>query len=55
VPTKLLLIAVLAGPPAAAAVLSIRGEPAYRWLLRGPPLACAEGLAPGRHRRHRVQ
>lgn len=33
-PVRLLLIAVLAGPAAVAAVLPIAGEPAYRWLLR---------------------
>ena len=33
-PAKLLVIAVLAGPAAVTAVLHIRGEPAYRWLLR---------------------
>lgn len=33
-PLKVLLIALLAGPIALAAVLHIRGEPAYRWLLR---------------------
>jgi CO dehydrogenase nickel-insertion accessory protein CooC1 len=33
-PAKVLLIVVVAGPVALAAVLPIRGEPAYRWLLR---------------------
>ncbi|MEX0630049.1 MAG: hypothetical protein WEE67_09880 [Chloroflexota bacterium] len=33
-PAKVLLILLLAGPVAVAAVLPIRGEPAYRWLLR---------------------
>jgi Mrp family chromosome partitioning ATPase len=33
-PLKALLILLLPGPVALAAVLSIRGEPAYRWLLR---------------------
>ncbi len=33
-PAKLLFIVLVAGPAAAAAVLPIRGEPAYRWLLR---------------------
>ena len=32
-PLKILLILLLPGPVALAAVLSIRGEPAYRWLL----------------------
>jgi cellulose biosynthesis protein BcsQ len=32
-PLKILLILILPGPVALAAVLSIRGEPAYRWLL----------------------
>jgi hypothetical protein len=33
-PAKLGLIALVAGPAAMSAVLQIRGEPAYRWLLR---------------------
>ena len=33
-PLKVLLILAVAGPPAVAAVLTIRGEPAYRWSLR---------------------
>jgi CO dehydrogenase nickel-insertion accessory protein CooC1 len=33
-PLKVLLILLLSGPLALAAVLPIRGEPAYRWLLR---------------------
>lgn len=33
-PLKVILILALAGPPTLAAVLSISGEPAYRWLLR---------------------
>jgi len=33
-PAKLLLIVLLAGPPALASLLPIGGEPAYRWLLR---------------------
>ena len=33
-PLKVLLILLLSGPLAMAAVLPIRGEPAYRWLLR---------------------
>jgi MinD-like ATPase involved in chromosome partitioning or flagellar assembly len=33
VPVKVLLILLLPGPVAIAAVLSIRGQPAYRWLL----------------------
>ena len=33
-PAKLGLIALVAGPAALAAVLHVRGEPAYRWLLR---------------------
>lgn len=34
-PAKLGLIVLVAGPAALAAILQIRGEPAYRWLLRG--------------------
>jgi MinD-like ATPase involved in chromosome partitioning or flagellar assembly len=33
-PLKVLLIVIVSGPVALAAVLPIRGEPAYRWLLR---------------------
>lgn len=33
-PVRLLLIALVSGPVVLAAVLRIRGEPAYRWLLR---------------------
>jgi len=33
-PAKLALIVLIAGPAALAAVLHVRGEPAYRWLLR---------------------
>lgn len=34
-PVKLLLVVLLGGPLALAAVLTVRGEPSYRWLLRG--------------------
>lgn len=33
-PLQILLIVVLAGPVLLAAILPIRGEPAYRWLIR---------------------